>query len=93
MSREVGHGDKNMKALVPLAWTAGVFVFVWFFIWIALRLIRWAKRGSKSASLLGWGMAIPAAAVNTIPPPQQQIEEVTLDIQGRKNSDAADPDE
>jgi len=82
-----------MDALVPAAWFAGVVVFLWLFIWIAFRLIRWAKSGSKGASLLGWGMGLPAAGINPLPPPQQQIEEVTRDIQGRKNSDASDPDE
>lgn len=82
-----------MKALQPAAWFVGVVLFVWFSIWIASRLIRWAKRGSKGASILGWGIALPAAAVNPIPPPQEQIEEVTRDIQGKKNSDAAAPDE
>jgi hypothetical protein len=82
-----------MNSLAPLAWIAGLMTFFFLSIWMAVRLIRWAKRGSQGASLLGWGMGLPAAGVNPIPPPQEKIEEVARNIQGRKNSDAADPDE
>jgi hypothetical protein len=82
-----------MKSLEPAAWIAGVFIFICLFIWTAVRLVRWAKSGSKSTELLGWGMGLPAAGVNPLPPPQEHIQEVTRDIQGRKNSDAADPDD
>jgi hypothetical protein len=81
-----------MDALVPVAWIVGSTVFFCFIVWIAVRLIRWARRGSKGAALLGWGMGLPAAGVNPIPPPQEKIEELTREIQGRKNSDSADPD-
>ena len=82
-----------MKALIPAAWFVGVILFIWFACWTASRLIRWAKRGTKSGSLIGWSLGLPAAGVNPIPPPQEQIEEVTRDVQGRKNSDSAAPDE
>ncbi len=60
-------------------------------VWIVVRLVGWAKRGSKGASVLGWAIGLPAAGINPIPPPQEHIAEVTRDIQGKKNSDAADP--
>jgi hypothetical protein len=82
-----------MKSLVPLAWVAGSALFAGLLLWMAIRMIRWAKRGSKGASLLGWGLGLPAAGINPQPPPQVQIEKLTRDIQGRKNSDSADPDE
>jgi hypothetical protein len=82
-----------MNALEPVAWFVGSALTFFVVVWLAARLIRWAKQGSKGASLLGWSMGLPAAGVNPIPPPQERIEEVTRDIQGRKNSDSADPDE
>jgi hypothetical protein len=91
--RDQQHGNNKMNSsLVPLAWIFGSTLFFFISIWIAIRLIRWAKKGSKGATLLGWGMGLPAAGVNPIPPPQVKIEELTREIQGRKNSDSADPD-
>jgi hypothetical protein len=81
-----------MKSLVPLAWIVGSTTFIVLSIWIAIRMVRWAKKGSKGASLLGWGMGLPAAGVNPLPPPQVQIEELTREIKGKKNSDSSDPD-
>jgi hypothetical protein len=81
-----------MKALMPLAWILGLTFGIVFFGWIAMRMVRWARRGSKGTSLLGLGMAIPSAGITPQPPPQVQIEQVKRDIQGRKNSDSADPD-
>jgi len=81
-----------MKMLEPLAWIVGLTLFVALLFWMAARLIRWARKGYKATDLLGLGMALPAAGVNPQPPPKILIEEVTRDIQGRKNSDSADPD-
>jgi hypothetical protein len=81
-----------MNSYVPLAWIAGSALFLVLSIWIAVRLIRWAKRGSKGASLLGWGMTLSATAVSPQPPPQEMIEALTRDVQGRKNSDSSAPD-
>lgn len=77
----------------PLAWTIGLTALFFSSVWLATRLVRWAKKGSKGASFLGWGMGLPAAGLNPIPPPQERIEEATREIQGRRNSDSADPEE
>jgi hypothetical protein len=81
-----------MKALEPLAWIVGLTTFIVLLFWIGSRLMRWARTRSKATDLLGLGMALPAAGVNPQPPPRIKIEEVARDIQGRKNSDTADPD-
>jgi hypothetical protein len=80
-----------MSPLVPLAWIVGSTLFFVLLVWIGVRMIRWAKRGSRATDLLGLGMGLPAAGVNPHPPPQEFIEEMEHDIHGRKNSDAADP--
>lgn len=82
-----------MKSLEPLAWILGLLGFFALSLRAAISMIRWAKKGSKGAALLGWGMGLPAAGVNPVPPPQIQIEKVTREIQRRKNSDSADPEE
>jgi hypothetical protein len=81
-----------MNALAPLAWIGGLTLFFTLSGWIATRMIRWAKKGSKGTDLLGLGMSLPAAGVTPQPPPQIQLEELTRDIHGKKNSDSADPD-
>jgi hypothetical protein len=78
--------------LVALAWILGLTLVFFISMWIAIRLIRWAKKGSTGATLLGWSMGLPAAGANPIPPPQIKLEELSREIQGRKNSDSADPD-
>jgi len=81
-----------MNALVPLAWIVGLTLFVTLLGWVAVRMVRWAKRGSRSSDLLGLGMGLPAAGINPQPPPQEFIENMTREIHGKKNSDSADPD-
>ena len=81
-----------MNSLMELTWTLGSAGFLVLFLWIALRLIRWAKKGSRGASMIGWGMGLPAAGANPIPPPQENIEEVAQDIESRRSSSSADSD-
>lgn len=75
-------------------WTSIAALFVCLAIWIGILLIRWAKRGSKGTALFGLGMGLPAALLNANPqPPKEiQIEEVSGQIQRKKNSDSGDPD-
>ena len=81
-----------MNSLMSLAWALGSALSVLMVVWIALRLIRWAKRGSRGASMLGWGMGLPAAGANPIPPPQKKIEEVAQEMESRRSSSSADSD-
>jgi predicted phage tail protein len=81
-----------MSFLIPLALILGITAAIVLTFWLAARMIRWARRGTKSGALFGLGMSLPAAGINPQPPPQIKIEEVKRDIQGRKNSDSADPD-
>jgi hypothetical protein len=81
-----------MKLLVPLAWIVGLTLFVTLIGWLASRVIRWARSGSRSTNLLGLGMSLPAAGINPQPPPQEFIEEMTREIHGKKNSNTGDPD-
>jgi hypothetical protein len=80
-----------MGKLGPLAWIVGSATFVLFLGWIGVRMIRWAKKRSNSTDLLGLGISLPAAGISPQPLPQEQIEEVTNDIQRRKDTGGADP--
>ncbi len=80
-----------MNAFVSIAWTVGLTLFVVLLIWIAVLAIGWAKRGTKSGALFGMAMDLPAAGINPRPPPRIQLEEVTEDINRRKTSGDADP--
>jgi hypothetical protein len=76
-----------MNALEPLVWVVGLTLCVLLFTWAALRAIRWAKKGSKTASLLGLGMDL----ANPQPPPRIHLEELKSEIRGKKSADSADP--
>ncbi len=75
-------------------WTSIGVLFVCLAIWIGTLLMRWARRGSTGAALFGLSMGMPAALLdaNPQPPKEIQIEEVTGQIQRRKNSDSGDPE-
>lgn len=75
-------------------WTAIAVLFVCLAVWMGVLLMRWARRGSKGAALFGMGMGLPAALLgaNPQPPKEIQIEEVTGQIQRKKNTDSGDPE-
>jgi len=75
-------------------WTLGGVVFLYLMAWTGMRLMRWAKKGSKGTALLGLGMGLSAALLdaNPQPPKEIQIEEVVDQIHGKKSSDSAGPD-
>jgi len=83
-----------MQYLELAAWTLGSVLFVAIAIWIGVRMMRWAKKGSQGAALVGLGVGLPAALLNANPqPPKQvQIEEVAGQIYRKKNSDSGDPE-
>jgi hypothetical protein len=81
-----------MNACAPLVGIVISMFIVISMLWIGVWMIRWAKKGSKGASLIGLGMGFPAAGVNPQPPKEIQIEELTNEIHGKKNSDSSDSD-
>ena len=83
-----------MQYFEVAAWTLGSALFVSISTWVGVRMMRWAKKGSKGAALFGLGMGLPAALLNANPqPPKQvQIEEVAGEIHRKKDSDSGDPD-
>ena len=45
-----------MDVLTPLALIAGLTFSLAIVVWGGARLLRWARRGSKGAALLGMGL-------------------------------------
>lgn len=76
-------------------WTLSGVLFLGLAVWTGVRLMRWAKRGSKGAALFGLGMGLPAALLNANPQPPKEIQigEVAGEISRRKNADSGDPEE
>ena len=71
-----------------IAWIAGSVLFFILAIWIAVRMIRWARRGTKGTALFGMALEIPAAGINPQPPPRFHIQELENEIQGKKSAES-----
>jgi hypothetical protein len=72
-----------MKKLLPLL---VVFVAMLGITGMSVLAVRWARKSSRRAAFLGWGLQFLGAGVNPVPPPQVQLEEV--DAQARIKKDA-----
>jgi hypothetical protein len=78
-----------MEKLLPLII---VFALMLGIIGISVLVIRWARRPSRRAAFLGWGVQLLGAGVNPVPPPQVQVEEVNAHARLKKNAEAGDPE-
>lgn len=67
--------------LVALLGILGISVFA----------VRWARKSSRRAAFLGWGLQFLGAGVNPVPPPQVQLEEVNQQARIKKDADSGDP--
>jgi hypothetical protein len=79
-----------MEKLLPL-WV--VLVAVLGLAGIAVLAVRWARKSSRRAAFLGWGLQFLGAGVNPVPPPQVQLEEVNRQAKVKKDSESGDPKE
>jgi hypothetical protein len=70
-----------------------VLVVMLGIIGIAVFAARWARKSSRRAAFLGWGLQFLGAGVNPLPPPQVQLEEVNQQAKIRKDAEAGDPKE
>jgi hypothetical protein len=68
-----------------------VLVFVLGIIAIAALAVRWARRSSRRAVFLGWGLQFLGAGVNPVPPPQIQLQEVNRQSKIEKDAESQDP--
>jgi hypothetical protein len=69
-----------------------VFAFVLFIVGVSALAIRWARRSSRRAAFLGWGLQFLGAGVNPQPPPQVKLEEASRETRIKKDAEAGDPE-
>ena len=77
-----------MEKLLPLIIVLAVMLGI---IGIAVLAVRWARKSSRRAAFLGWGLQFLGAGVNPAPPPQVQLEEVNRQARIKKDADSGDP--
>ena len=77
-----------MDKLVP--WVI-VLVAILGIIGIGVLGIWWARKSSRRAAFLGWGLQFLGAGVNPVPPPQAQLAEVNQQARIKKDADSGDP--
>ncbi len=68
-----------------LVWVCAATSFAIFATWLMLRAIRWARKGSKGASML----AAAAFPFPDQPPPNEQIERIN---RLRKDVESGEPE-
>lgn len=78
-----------MDKLAPLL---VVFAFMLLIVGVAALAIRWARRSSRRAAFLGWGLQFLGAGINPQPPPQVKLEEASRETRIKKGAEAGDPE-
>jgi hypothetical protein len=79
-----------MEKLLPLMIVLAVMMGI---IGTSVLAVRWARKSSRRAAFLGWGLQFLGAGVNPVPPPQVQLEEVNRQAKLRKDAEPGDPKE
>jgi hypothetical protein len=62
-------------------------------IGISVLAVWWARKSSRRAAFLGWGLHILGAGVNPVPPPQVQLEELNAQARLKKDAESGDPEQ
>ena len=78
--------DKLLPLMIVLAAMLGI-------IGIAVFAARWARKSSRRAAFLGWGLQFLGAGVSPVPPPQVKIEDVNLQARVKKDAESGGPEE
>jgi hypothetical protein len=78
--------EKLLPLIIVLASMLGM-------IGIAVLGVRWARKSSRRAAFLGWGLQFLGAGVNPVPPPQVQLEEVNGQAKLKKDAESGDPED
>jgi hypothetical protein len=80
----------RMEKLLPLIIVLTLMLGI---IGISVLAVRWARKSSRRAAFLGWGLQFLGAGVNPVPPPQVRLEEVNRQARIKKDAEAGDPKE
>jgi hypothetical protein len=70
----------------PLVWISGAAACAFGALWLAVRAVRWAKKGTKGGKMLT-GALFPFPDQ---PPPQEQVEH---QIRLKRDAESGDPHE
>jgi hypothetical protein len=76
-----------MQKLLPLII---VLVTILGIIGISVLAVHCARKSSRRAAFLGWGLQFLGAGVNPVPPPQVKIEDVNLQSRIKKDAESGD---
>ena len=76
-----------MEKLLPMLI---VVVDILGIIGVSVLAVRWARRSSRRAAFLGWGLQFLGAGVNPVPPPQVKLEEVNAQARIKKDAESGD---
>ena len=79
-----------MERLAPVIIILG---FILGMTGVAVFTVRWARKASRRAAFLGWGLQFLGAGINPQPPPQVKLEEASLHTRIKKESESGDPEE
>jgi hypothetical protein len=79
-----------MEKLAPLV---VVFVISLTLVGLAVLCIRWARKSSRRAAFLGWGLQFLGVGMNPQPPPQERVEEVNRQARIKKEAESGGPEE
>jgi hypothetical protein len=74
-----------MKQLHQFLWVCAAILAALAFLWLAIRAIRWARKGTKAASVL----AAAAFPFPEQPPPHEQVENAN---RLKKDSESGSPE-
>jgi hypothetical protein len=76
-----------------LALTAAIAVVIGLFLFAASRVVRWGRKGSPAAAVIGWALLLFSSGMNPQPPPQEQVEEANRQRKIKKEAEAGDPEQ
>lgn len=63
-----------------------------FFAFGSGKAVRWARKGSPAATVIGWALLFLSAGMNPQPPPQEQVEEANRQKRLKKDAQSGDPE-
>jgi hypothetical protein len=78
-----------MKKAIPFI---AIFVAMSVMCGVAVLFVRWARKSSQRAALLGLGAELLGAGMNPQPPAFVQLEEVNRQTRIKKESESGEPE-
>ena len=79
------------RFILFLALTAAIAAVIGIFIVAAARTVRWGRKGSPAAAVIGWALLLFSSGMNPQPPPQEQVE-ANRQTKINKDAEAGDPE-